>query len=219
VSGKIMTNHDKPKQRDKWFYSLLSKPRLYEALQRLLGAGDACWRRYVDEFVAPKPGVKILDIGCGPGTILKYLPGKLEYVGFDINPNYIAQAQATYGKRGNFFCQRVSDTIIEQKEYYDIVLASSVLHHLNDDEAMILFRIAYKALMPGGYLLTCDPVFIKGQHWLAKIFISMDRGLFVRTPDRYLFLANGLFSRVESRILHDMLWIPYTLFIMKCIKF
>jgi len=34
--------------------------------------------------------MRVLDIGCGPGNILKLMPDT-EYVGFDLNPHYIEQ--------------------------------------------------------------------------------------------------------------------------------
>lgn len=139
--------------------SLLSKSFFYDALQKSLGE-STFWKRYVNEFVAAKTGMKVLDIGCGTATILKYLPENLEYVGFDVNPNYIVKAQSRYGKQGRFFCQRVSDTVIKEREYFDIVLANAVLHHLDNDEATTLFQTAYLVLAPGGYLVTCDPAFV-----------------------------------------------------------
>src|SRR5262249_38071241 len=161
--------------------------------------------------------MRVLDIGCGPGTILQYLPRGVEYSGFDINPQYIADARKQYGDRGTFYCQAVSDAAVEQQASYDAVLASGLSHHLNDAEAERLFRVAHAALAPGGYLVTWDPVYVDGQSRLARYLISWDRGQFVRTPEEYLALARPFFPVVESAVFHDLLRIPYTHFVTKCI--
>src|SRR4030095_16582354 len=105
---------------------------------------------------------------CGPADILQHLP-KLDYTGFDANPDYITTATRNYGDRGHFYCQRVSEEPLAANEGYDIVLAIGVLHHLDDAEAEKLFRLAHTALLPGGRLVTLDGVFTKEQSRLARL--------------------------------------------------
>jgi 2-polyprenyl-3-methyl-5-hydroxy-6-metoxy-1,4-benzoquinol methylase len=212
-----VTNCDQSEQRTSGLYAFLTWPTLYEALQNVLGQRHA-WRRYVEEFVTPKPGMRILDIGCGPGTVLNYLPESVEYTGFDLEPNCIRYAQDTYGSRGQFFCQRVSESTVARDQGHDLVMANAVLHHLDDVEGAKLFQTAYDALLPDGYMVVFDPVFVERQNFLAHYLIARDRGRFVRTPDQYLALPKQFFPRVEGVVVHDLYRIPYTIFIMKCYK-
>jgi len=39
---------------------------------------------HVENYIRPRDGDRILDIGCGPGDILEFLPS-VEYLGFDVN--------------------------------------------------------------------------------------------------------------------------------------
>jgi len=206
-------------QRRRGLYSLLFKPRFYEFIQNLLGPAKST-KRLIDDFIAPKQNSRILDVGCGPAAILKYIPEGLhcEYVGVDNNPDYIAQAQATYGSKGTFVCQRVSDATLQHRDYFDIAVAIGVVHHLNDEEAKSLFLLASNALALGGSLITIDPVYTPAQGRVARYLVSRDRGLHVRSEDAYLALAQSHFSGVETTVLHDMLRIPYTHFVMKCVK-
>ena len=90
-------------QRHRGLYGLLSKPAIYEFIQQLVAGrkGRRFQKNFVDNHVVPRQGSRVLDIGCGPGTILNCIPEELncQYCGFDMNPTYIEAAQARYGHR------------------------------------------------------------------------------------------------------------------------
>jgi SAM-dependent methyltransferase len=201
----------KPRAR---IYSLLSLPFVY-LLFRTLVRGDGC-RIYVSEYVRPVPGEKLLDIGCGPGDILEDLPA-VDYLGFDINPKYVQAAQKRFGRRGRFFSGDVGLTTIDQEAgSFDLVLATGVLHHLDDSHALSLFGLARKALKTGGRLVTYDGCFVAGQPKLARFVVSRDRGRYVRESAEYANLASRVFPEVRSFVRHDLLQIPYTHVILQC---
>ena len=198
-------------------YSILSIPFIFDAYQKLIGSDDFM-KRYVREFICPFPDARILDIGCGTAQVLKYLPENIEYVGYDLNPDYIEEASKKYKGRGDFYCERISDFSITKVNYFDIALAGGVLHHINDEEAKKLFEMTSHLLKPGGCLITYDGVYIEGQSKLAKYILSKDRGKYVRTHKQYINLARNSFSNIESLIIHDMYKIPYTAIIMKIVR-
>ena len=99
---------------------------------------------------------------------------------------------------------------------FDIVLATAVLHHLNDDEAIQLFKIARSTLKPHGRLITLDGCYTQGQSWLKRFILSKDRGRYVRTEDQYCALASGIFPDIKISIHHNLTRIPYTHIIMEC---
>lgn len=196
--------------------SLLAFPFLYATLMAALGA----WRArstYVEEYVRPHVGLRVLDIGCGPGDILEHLP-EIDYLGFDMNPKYVNSATRMFGGRGRFICSRVGEMAVSEAGSFDLALATGVLHHLGDDEALKLFRLAQEALKPGGRLVTFDGCFEHGQSKIAQYLLSKDRGQFVRTKDEYVRLASKVFGDVKVSIRHDLLRIPYTHIILECTK-
>ncbi|HYB76961.1 MAG TPA: class I SAM-dependent methyltransferase, partial [Candidatus Bathyarchaeia archaeon] len=72
-------------------HSLLSLPSAYRLFWNAIGGRDYI-RILIGEYVKPQPGNRILDIGCGPGHVLPYLP-EVEYTGFDLSPQYIETAR------------------------------------------------------------------------------------------------------------------------------
>ena len=196
--------------------SVLDFSPVYRLWDCVIG-GPASRRRVVENYVRAKPGNRILDIGCGPGNMVCYFPDT-QYSGFDPNPDYIATARARYADSANFDCGRVATYSLpeEQCQCYDLTLAFGVLHHLDNEEAEQLFRLAHTALKPGGRLITYDGCYVPSQSRWARKLLSWDRGRYVRSEREYVQLASTMFGTILSNIHHDLLKIPYTMLILEC---
>lgn len=195
--------------------SILGVPQAYQLYWTLIG-GPARSRILVEQYIQPRPGDRILEIGCGPGTIVPYLP-QSEYVGFDANRYYIERARRRF-PQARFVCERVSAYSLPEETQFDLVLALGIVHHLDDEEALQLFQIAREALRPGGKLVTLDGVWTKGQSAVTRYLLSRDRGQFVRSEEGYTQIAGRVFDKVRSSIRHDLLRIPYTHIILECAR-
>lgn len=174
---------------------LLAVPALYNLFRKLAGR-DAVRRRYAETHIRAKVGQHVLDMGCGTEEILNYLPD-VDFVGFDINANYIRVAQRRHGSRGTFFCAPVGEEVNVPVASFDIVICHGILHHLDDDEARALFRIARRAMKSGGRMITLDGCFCNDQSRLSHLFVSWDRGHHVRRPEAYEALALTTFDRAS----------------------
>ncbi len=191
---------------------LLQFPFIYTVAQRLVrGRGNAL---FVERYVRPQSGNRVLDIGCGPGDILSHLPD-VEYVGFDIDPRSIEWAKKRHSSRGTFFCAPVNETTVAELETFDLVLATGVIHHLPDNDALALFRLAKNVLKPRGRLVTWDCCFVEGQSAFSRFLMSRDRGQHVRQREEYVGLATQIFPSVEATIDHDLVRIPYPSIVMQ----
>ncbi|MGA7337571.1 MAG: class I SAM-dependent methyltransferase [Candidatus Sulfotelmatobacter sp.] len=195
------------------FRPILNLPWAYQMWGGIVGANE--YRKTLaKEHIRARQSDRILDVGCGPGSMVPYLP-KSEYVGFDANPDYIQQAQRRFPE-AHFTCDQVNEYNLPQSEYFDIVIALGILHHLEDFEAVQLFRMARRTLKPDGRLITSDGVWLASQSKFAKFLLSRDRGRFVRQAEEYVALASTSFSSVSSAVRHDMLRIPYSHLILEC---
>lgn len=203
-------------QIDEGIRSILSIPAFYSFFQKVLGAHN-CGKTFIESYVKPREGDRILDIGCGPADVLAYLP-QVEYIGFDASKRYIDTAKRRYGDRGTFICDLVTSSNLQYQSYFDIVLVMGILHHLDNREAAHLFELAYTALKPGGRLVAIENCYTESQSACARYIISKDRGQNIRDEKGYMELANVVFKNSSFSVRHDLLRIPYTHIILECVK-
>ncbi len=194
---------------------VLSSPLVYGAFQNLMGARRG-WVDFVQEFVRPSIGGRLLDIGCGPGELLSYLP-EMEYWGFDISESYIEHAKGKFGARGRFACKLLTAEDLKTMPQFDVVVASGVLHHMDDDAARDLVALSHTALTPGGRFVTVDPCWTDCQHPVARFLISRDRGRNVRTASGYEQLVSPFYAERKVTVRHKA-WVPYTHCFMECMR-
>ena len=195
---------------------ILSQPIAYRIFSSVI-ARKGSRALHVRENIRAIAGNRILDIGCGPGDILEHLP-EVDYHGFDLNEAYIDFAKKEYSGRGQFYCRSVEKAFLPGDPHsYDVVIANAILHHLSDDEAASLFRLAHHALKPGGRLVTFDGCYVEGQNKIARYLLSRDRGKYVRTAEGYLALAKNTFTTVDHKIYENLLRLPYTHIVLECI--
>ena len=118
----------------------------------------------------------MLDIGCGTTSILEEM-GPVQYTGFDPNPAYIKTAKDRYGDRGRFLVGAMGEVTPDDLGVFDLVLAKSVLHHVDDTVAAAIFRLAADVIRPGGRFVTSDCCYTPDQSGLARFITSLDRGV------------------------------------------
>jgi SAM-dependent methyltransferase len=195
--------------------SVLAFPAAYNLWWNVVG-GPGSAKVLVREYLQPKVGARILEIGCGPGVIVNYLP-KVEYLGFDLSAKYIEMAKKRF-PQAQFVCERVSKFSLARRGSFDAVLAIGIVHHLDDEEAAQLFQIAHDALELGGKLITYDGVWMPGQSSAARWFLARDRGQHIRNEAEYVSIASRVFANVKATVRHDLIRIPYSHLILECIR-
>ncbi|MBT8325325.1 MAG: methyltransferase domain-containing protein [Winogradskyella sp.] len=194
--------------------AILKHPLIYTTYQKLVG-GYKARQLFVENILEVKAGQKILDIGCGPGDILDFLP-EVDYTGIDIDAQYINKAKEKYGEHGEFICTTVEQYQLTSPLSFDLVIAAGVLHHVDDTQATVLLKLAKAAKKPHGRFVSMDGCFIPQQNKISKYLIQKDRGEYVRTSDAYKKLAEPIFDNVKATIEESFFNIPYTLLILDC---
>jgi SAM-dependent methyltransferase len=130
---------------------------------------------------------RVLDIGCGPGTNARVFSGR-DYVGIDINPDYIHTAASRYP--GRWVVGDVTDETIFPDERFDCVFANSLMHHLDDDAVSNLLGRMAQLTAPGGKVHVLDLV-LPPHASPGRVLAQWDRGRFARPVDHW----RTLFSR------------------------
>jgi len=112
----------------------------------------------VGGFFTPflRPGIRLLDCGCGPGSIpvgLAALVSPGQVIGIDTNAGLIATAQANAASAGLSNVSFQTGDLYSlpfDKESFDAVWVHAVLEHLADSPAAL--REMVRVLKPGGII-------------------------------------------------------------------
>jgi SAM-dependent methyltransferase len=152
---------------------LLEIPAVYAAWQAPFAA-----RKFapVARVLRDRRVARVLDVGCGPGTNAPRFAGA-DYVGIDINEEYLAIARARH--RGTFVCADLESADVAHLGLFDTILVNSVLHHLSDETVdRVMFQLSGR-LGPDGRVHVLELV-LPERRSVARLMARLDRGRFAR---------------------------------------
>jgi SAM-dependent methyltransferase len=179
---------------------LLAHPAIYQAYQELGGFFGARIKA-IRDYLPIAPGMRVIDIGCGPGHIVRHLPEGIDYTGFDIDGPSIAYARRHFGQRGRFEARLFDADAAREFGPADVVMMNGVMHHIGDADLAATLANVRDALKPGGVLFTLDGCYRPGQSAIARWLLDNDRGVHVRDCDGYHRLLTGPLPRRHCRAL------------------
>ena len=107
-------------------------------------------------LVKPRPGMRIVDLGCGTGDLTLLLHKHLqasETVGFDDSEAMLTKARTFAGEGLSF--ERLSINDFQADHHYDLVFSNAALHWISNHEEL-LARLT-RALTEGGQLAVQVP--------------------------------------------------------------
>jgi len=151
-------------------------------LEDIMARGEARGRTRVIELAAARPGMRILDLACGPGNLSRRLAAQVasggEVIGVDLAPGMIALARAADIPNARF---EVMD--IEQLSFADATFDGAVCGHglqFAPDLGLAL-REARRVLKAGGGLAASVPVSTVQEAAWNLLYTVLDRWLPART--------------------------------------
>ena len=122
------------------------------------------WGRHVLTRLAPRPGERILDLGCGTGRLTREVAATLgcgTVVGLDCSPAMLSQAAAAApvasgphaldGIPLSLVYLLADGAHLPFADVFDAVLSTATFHWIRDHD--VLFASIYRALSPGGRLV------------------------------------------------------------------
>jgi SAM-dependent methyltransferase len=118
----------------------------------------------IDQILTANNAGTILDVGCGPASMTRLLANKdREFYGFDLTPEMIMEARKV-GTEYNIPSERfwVGDSvdpnsywpdISSRPKYYDAIICSGVLPHLEPEEVDTVLMNLRNAVKMGGLVI------------------------------------------------------------------
>lgn len=157
---------------------------------------EGSFKRALLAQVELRPGMDVLDIGCGTGTLTfatKEHQPEARVVGLDGDPTILEIASGKKHNSGHEvqFVDGLSYQLPFARHTFDRVLCSLLLHHLESDSKTVTLAEIRRVLRPGGQLHIAD--------WGAATG-PLTRALF--KPVQKLDGLTNTIDHVEGRLPH-----------------
>jgi methionine biosynthesis protein MetW len=113
--------------------------------------------------------VRILDVGCGTGSLTNVVTGGKNNEVLGIEPDKL-RAEVANSRGVDVFCGILSEEYFNGRELFDVVMFADVLEHVADPAALL--RLASKGLKPDGFVLISVP---NVAHWSMRLHMLRGR--------------------------------------------
>lgn len=125
------------------------------------GPGRGHFKRLLVEQASPQPGQRILDLGCGTGTLaimVKRHQPEAGVVGLDGDPEILgrARAKAESAAVELRLDRGLSTELPYEDASFDLVLSTLMFHHLTGEAKRQTAAEVARVLRPGGELHVAD---------------------------------------------------------------
>ncbi|MCY6370084.1 MerR family transcriptional regulator [Clostridium ganghwense] len=145
-------------------------------------------RKYIIKSL-PK---KVLDIGCGTGSLCGELDKSIYVTGIDQSIDMLLETKKRYPnmiyKLGNFLDKPVG------KEEFDVVVTTYAFHHLNSREKNMALDYMIKYLKPNGKIIIGDLMFLNEEEKERKREEFYNRG----RSDLWQIVEDEYYSNIEE---------------------
>jgi SAM-dependent methyltransferase len=183
------------------YRKLLAKPFVYDRVRPWVIGGLDMTPVY--ERLGARSNDVIVDVGCGTGDALRYLPDFRAYHGFDVDAAAIEHARGrAAGRPGVTFEPRALTAEDLASLQPSLVILAGLLHHLDDSQAIELLTML--ARTPSiRRIVTQDVVYLPDER-VSNLLARLDRGRFVRGERGYRELVHQAGLRLEdARIIRN----------------
>ncbi len=186
----------------------LDIPKIFIFYQNLVG--DKKYKKYITKnFLKIKDGDSILDLGCGPASLIPFLPGNIKYVGIDKSIEYINYASNKY-KNHKFICSNSFDLKEGLENKFDIIISDALFMSLSNEEAHKTLSLITSLLKEDGTFFFMDGCYVENGAKIANWFLSKERGKNTRSENEYKNLLSKYFKNIEIKTNSKLYNIPHT---------
>lgn len=130
-------------------------------------------KQQVIDLAEPQTGDKILDFGCGTGTLcqmLKIQNHDIDITGIDVDPEILEIARKKAPELA--FTSFDGSTLPFKTNSFDKIISTWVFHHLNHEQKIMAFREICRVLKPNGRFVLADWTIPQGMGQDFLFFIT-----------------------------------------------
>jgi 2-polyprenyl-3-methyl-5-hydroxy-6-metoxy-1,4-benzoquinol methylase len=170
-------------------------------------AGKLRWARRVKMLSGHLlPGMRVLEVGCGTGYFTRELARfGADIVAIDVSPELLEIAKANCSAPNVRYEIQNAYELSYSDALFDSVVGSSVLHHLEIEQAI---REIYRVLKPGGMIYFTEPNMLNPQIAIQKSVPWVKRKL-GDSPDETAFFRWPLRRLLEQTGYRDVRIVPF----------
>ncbi|MHB8776580.1 MAG: class I SAM-dependent methyltransferase [Anaerolineales bacterium] len=131
---------------------------LYDPLLKWVMREETFKRKLVQQADI-QPKMKVLDLGCGTGTLtlmLKRAHPEAEVTGLDGDPQVLDIAREKSRGTNIQWDEGLASSLPYPDSAFDRVVTSLVIHHLVTDDKRLAFKEIFRVLKPSGELFVLD---------------------------------------------------------------
>jgi 2-polyprenyl-3-methyl-5-hydroxy-6-metoxy-1,4-benzoquinol methylase len=164
---------------------ILHNPDFYWNVDTLAGKKGSLRRaQWISDTVKLKPGMRVLEIGCGTGFFSEiFVQSGAELHAIDLAKAFIKKALERCAGLGIHFKVADVDAMPYKDQLFDAVIGVRVLHHL---DMALAFKEINRVLKPNGMIGFCEPNMLNPLIMLQKN-IPWIKNKMGDTPDETAF--------------------------------
>lgn len=196
------------------FNQILNHYFFYNLYQDLIGS-----KHFLDilikDYIKPKQGQKILELGCGAGNVYAVFPEKnLHYLGIDYSENYIHHAMNKFPEQ-SFICADVTKDI-SAEGIFDTVFAEAIISALPDNQIVKMFGLLKKICDDNTRIIFSDMNYRDSAPKFQCFLMKHERNQFIRSKSEYVKLLTEFFVIDNISVIKHPYRIPYEKIIFEC---
>ncbi len=127
-------------------------------IEEKMNRDEQLFRSEILPLIPKNKEIKLLDIGCGFGSLVRLLKkeGFSNLKGIDLSESQVKIAH-DFGMINEIEVNDISKYLVDKEDYFDVITGIDIIEHFSKDELIELLATLKKSLKPGGIAIFRTP--------------------------------------------------------------